>query len=61
MDETYLKIKGENSYLYRAADSVGNTIDFFVSKHRDKDATIKIVIHERIYSGIISVKATLRK
>jgi len=38
MDETYLKIKGKNAYLYRAVDSQGKTIDFFVSEHRDKDA-----------------------
>ncbi|WP_378954258.1 IS6 family transposase [Pelosinus sp. sgz500959] len=38
MDETYLKIKGTNAYLYRAVDSQGNTIDFLVSEHRDKDA-----------------------
>ncbi len=37
MDETYLKIKGKNAYLYRAVDSAGKTIDFFVSEHRDKD------------------------
>ena len=41
MDETYLKIKGENAYLYRAVDSAGYTIDFFVSEHRDKDAAKK--------------------
>ena len=42
MDETYLKIKGRNAYLYRAVDSKGNTIDFFVSEHRDKDAAKKL-------------------
>jgi len=41
MDETYLKIKGKNAYLYRAVDSEGKTIDFFLSEHRDKDATKK--------------------
>jgi len=41
LDETYLKIKGKNAYLYRAVDSNGNTIDFFVSKHRAKDAAKK--------------------
>ena len=37
-DEIHLKIKDENAYLYRAVDSEGKTIDFFVSEHRDKDA-----------------------
>jgi transposase-like protein len=41
MDETYLKVKGKNAYLYRAVDSDGNTIDFFLSEHRDKDAAKK--------------------
>ena len=38
MDETYIKIKGKNAYLYRAVDSDGNTIDFLVSEQRDKEA-----------------------
>jgi IS6 family transposase len=41
MDETYLKVKGKSAYLYRAVDSNGNTIDFFVSEYRDKDAAKK--------------------
>lgn len=44
MDETYLKIKGKNAYLYRAVDSEGNTIDFYVSEYRDKDAAKKFFI-----------------
>ncbi|MBG9539116.1 transposase [Bacillus thuringiensis] len=35
VDETYLKIKGEKMYLYRAIDSEGNTIDFYLSQKRD--------------------------
>ncbi|PFW17828.1 IS6 family transposase, partial [Bacillus thuringiensis] len=38
VDETYLKIKGENMYLYRAIDSEGNTIDFYLSRKRDAKA-----------------------
>ncbi|KQB22468.1 transposase [Bacillus thuringiensis] len=38
MDETYIKIKGENMYLYRAVDSEGNTLDFYLSKKRDAKA-----------------------
>ncbi|PFY30152.1 DDE-type integrase/transposase/recombinase, partial [Bacillus toyonensis] len=36
--ETYIKVKGQWMYLYRAADSKRNTIDFFLSKTRDKKA-----------------------
>ena len=35
MDETYIKINGAWMYLYRAVDSLGNTIDFLLRKHRD--------------------------
>ena len=38
MDETYIKLNGSWVYLYRAVDSVGNTIDFLPGKHRDKKA-----------------------
>jgi transposase-like protein len=36
VDETYIKVKGQWMYLYRAVDSKGNTIDFYLSKTRDK-------------------------
>ncbi|MBT2736569.1 IS6 family transposase [Bacillus sp. ISL-7] len=35
VDETYIKIKGEWMYLYRAVDSEGNTIDFYLRKNRN--------------------------
>ena len=35
VDETYLKIKGQWVYLYRAVDKVGHTVDFLLSKRRD--------------------------
>ena len=35
VDETYIKVKGQWMYLYRAVDSEGNTIDFYVSKNRN--------------------------
>jgi putative transposase len=38
MDETYIRVKGEWRYLYRAVDKVGNTIDFLLRAHRDKAA-----------------------
>ena len=38
MDETYIRIKGEWCYLYRAVDKSGKTIDFMLSNKRDKAA-----------------------
>ena len=35
VDETYIRVGGQWSYLYRAIDWVGNTIDFLLSPHRD--------------------------
>jgi transposase-like protein len=38
MDETYIKVKGEWKYLYRAVDKACDTVDFLLRAHRDKDA-----------------------
>lgn len=38
IDETYIKVRGQWMYLYRAIDSVGDTIEFFFSEHRDLPA-----------------------
>lgn len=38
MDETYVKVKGRWSYLYRAVDKEGNTLDFMLSERRDEAA-----------------------
>jgi len=38
MDETYIKVKGVWVYLYRAVDKFGKTIDFLLTKQRDKKA-----------------------
>lgn len=35
VDETYIKVKGQWKYLYRAVDSQGNTLDFLLSAKRD--------------------------
>ena len=41
MDETYIKVNGKWVYLYRAVDTAGNTIDFMLSKLRDRPASLK--------------------
>jgi IS6 family transposase len=38
VDETYIKVKGNWTYLYRAVDSTGKTIDFMLSEKRDAKA-----------------------
>ncbi len=35
MDETYIKVKGRWTYLYRAVDQRGHTIDFYLSARRN--------------------------
>lgn len=36
MAETYIKVTGKDRYLYRAADSDGNTVDFLLTAKRDE-------------------------
>ncbi|PTQ77650.1 DDE superfamily endonuclease [Nitrosospira multiformis] len=38
VDETYVKVKGEWTYLYRALDKKGHTIDFYLSPTRNTQA-----------------------
>lgn len=38
VDETYIEVKGEWKYLYRAVDSDGNTLDFLLAAKRDAQA-----------------------
>jgi len=41
MDETYIKVKGQWKYYYRAVDKQGNTIDFLLAAKRDKKAVLR--------------------
>jgi IS6 family transposase len=38
VDETYIEVEGAWKYLYRAVDSMGNTLDFMLSAKRDSKA-----------------------
>ena len=38
VDETYIKVKGQEKYLYRAVDSTGQTIDFLLTAKRNAAA-----------------------
>jgi IS6 family transposase len=52
VDETYIKIKKQWSYLYRAVDSTGATLDFMLSATRDADAA------ERFFRQMLQVAHT---
>ena len=41
VDETYIKVKGQWRYLYRAVDKQGRTVDFLLSKNRDQAAAVR--------------------
>src|SRR4029453_9384360 len=42
-DETYVKVKGEWRYLYRAVDKHGQTIDLLLTEHRDTEAALRFL------------------
>ena len=60
MDETYIKVKGEWHYLYRAVDKIGNTVDFMLSKKRDETAARKF-FEKAIGSSGLPEKITIDK
>jgi len=41
VDETYIKVKGQWRYLYRAVDKQGRTVDFLLSKSREHAAAMR--------------------
>ena len=43
LDETYIKVKGQWKYLYRAVDKDGNTIDFLLAAKRDTLAALRFL------------------
>ena len=48
VDETYVRVAGKWTYLYRAVDSEGNTIDFMLSPYRDLTAAklfLRLALH----------------
>jgi transposase-like protein len=58
MDETYIKVRGQWVYLYRAVDKAGQTVDFFLSRNRDVYAA-KSFLRSAMRSARVPAKITL--
>jgi IS6 family transposase len=52
VDETYIKIKKQWHYLYRAVDAAGATLDFMLSPSRDAEAA------ERFFRKVLGARHT---
>jgi len=59
MDETYIKVKGEWKYLYRAVDKYGKTIDFLLTEQRDEQAAKKFLTKAIRRQGGVPEKITI--
>jgi putative transposase len=61
MDETYIKVKGEWMYLYLAIDKEGKTIDFLLTKRRNKYAAHKFLVKAINQNGCPKVSNVCRR
>lgn len=60
MDETCIKVKGNWTYLYRAIDKHGKTLDYLQSKQRDK-AAVKLFFNRAIERNGVSSRIVIKK
>ncbi|MFN9266148.1 MAG: IS6 family transposase [Acidobacteriota bacterium] len=58
MDETYIKVRGEWVYLYRAVDKAGKTVDFFLIRERDTNGA-KAFLRKAMKGQRVPAKVTL--
>jgi transposase-like protein len=58
VDETYIKVKGRWTYLYRAIDREGNLVDVLLSEKRDRAAAEAFFRSARIVTGSIPERVT---
>jgi putative transposase len=59
LDETYIKVKGEWRYLYRAVDKYGKTIDFLLTEQRDEPAAKKFLTKAIRRHGVVPETITI--
>lgn len=52
MDETYVKVKGQWRYLYRAVDKQGNTVDFLLTRRRPRMSAQSFLIKAIENNGV---------
>ncbi len=52
MDETYIRVRGQWKYLYRAVDKQGGTVDFLLTARRDTDAALRFLRRAIEHNGI---------
>ena len=58
IDETYINVKGEWKYLYRALDDQGNTLDFYLSHRRNTKAAkrfLKKLINHHLVCDVSAI------
>jgi putative transposase len=60
MDETYIKVKGQWLYLYRAVDKEDQTVDFMLSAKRDEPA-VRAFFEKAIGPSGLPDKVTMDK
>ena len=60
MDETYVRIRGQWKYLYRAVDKAGNTVDFLLTAKRDRKAAVRF-LRKAIGQNGVPAKITIDK
>ena len=60
LDETYVRVKGQWKYLFRAVDKEGQTIDFLLTAHRDRAAALRF-LRKAIGSQGMPEKITIDK
>src|SRR2546427_12923894 len=51
-EETYIKVKGRWTYLYRAVDKYGQTVDFLLSERRHVAAANRFFRKAIIHNGM---------
>ena len=59
-DETYIKVRGQWKYLYRAVDKDGDTIDFLLTAKRDTKAALRF-LRQAIRSNGTPLKINIDK